>query len=414
MTAQSPQTATPTHPVSAMSMLFSNPEFAGQFLRALACVAEHGADLGECFSTGRRIADGDHEAWHTQWMQTADRVAQAAEASLAKGHTVSAREAFLRAATYYRTAFLFMFAAPVDPQMLDAYHKQVAAFRQAAALSSPAIEPVQIPFQGTTLPGYFYQADADGGPRPTLVITGGYDGTAEELHFTAVPAVRRGYHCLTFDGPGQGGVLLDQHMPMRPDWERVVAPVLDYVLTRPEVDATRVALIGRSWGGYLAPRAATGEHRLAACIADPGLYSPGALAPLMVPEPLRAHLNDGDPKGFASAFQEIMQNPSVAFSINRGMLVHGVATPLDYLRAMQPYTLEGIAGQITCPVLICQAENDLRASQSAELYQAIKGAKTLLEFKNADGAGEHCEAGADAQFGQQVFDWLDDALARRS
>ena len=40
----------------------------------------------------------------------------------------------------------------------------------------------------------------------------------------------------------------------------------------PVVDPDRIALNGWSLGGYLAPRAASGEHRLAACIADPGLW----------------------------------------------------------------------------------------------------------------------------------------------
>jgi hypothetical protein len=109
-----------------------------------------------------------------------------------------------------------------------------------------------------------------------------------------------------------------------------------------------------------------------------------------------------------------MQNPALAFGINRGLLVHGVATPLDYLRAMVPYTFASIANKITCPVLITQAENDFRAAQSAQLAQAIAASTTLLKFKNADGAGEHCEAGADAQFGRQVFDWLDEVTATRT
>jgi hypothetical protein len=106
-----------------------------------------------------------------------------------------------------------------------------------------------------------------------------------------------------------------------------------------------------------------------------------------------------------------MQNPTLAFSINRGMLVHGVATPLDYLRAMIPYTLEGMTERISCPVLITRAENDFRAAQSQALYDAIPGSKALIDFTNADGAGEHCEAGADAQFSRRVFDWLDATLA---
>jgi dienelactone hydrolase len=60
---------------------------------------------------------------------------------------------------------------------------------------------------------------------------------------------------------------------MVPDWERVVAPVIDAALARPDVDGDRVVLFGWSLGGYLALRAATGEHRLAACLADPGLAS---------------------------------------------------------------------------------------------------------------------------------------------
>jgi pimeloyl-ACP methyl ester carboxylesterase len=201
---------------------------------------------------------------------------------------------------------------------------------------------------------------------------------------------------------------------MRPDWENVVRPVVDYAVTRREIDPNRIALIGRSWGGYLAPRAATGEHRLAACIADPGLYALGSAMLAMFPPPVRTLLDEGDAAKLKPIFDEIMQNSATAFTFNRGMLVHGVATPWDYVKAMAPYTIEGIAAQISCPTLICQAENDVRASQSGELYAALTCPKTLLEFTDAEGAGEHCEAGASALFDQRVFDWLDDVMAARA
>jgi alpha-beta hydrolase superfamily lysophospholipase len=256
--------------------------------------------------------------------------------------------------------------------------------------------------------------DDSGTPRATLLITGGYDGTAEELYFSAAGALRRGYNALCFDGPGQGPVLFEEHLYMRPDWERVVTPVVDYLLTRPDVDARRIVLMGRSWGGYLAPRAATGEHRLAACIADPGLYAPGALAPRMVPPEYRQQLLDGDAAALGPVLDQAMQNPQVAFAIRRGMLVHGMDSPFAWLRAMAEYTLEGRAAQITCPTLICQAENDVRASQSQELYDALTCPKKLLAFTNAEGAGEHCEAGAGSLFDQRVYDWLDETLAGHS
>ena len=50
-------------------------------------------------------------------------------------------------------------------------------------------------------------------------------------------------------------------MVFRPDWEAVIGPVVDFAVTRPEVDPSRIALMGISFGGYLAPRAASGEPR---------------------------------------------------------------------------------------------------------------------------------------------------------
>jgi hypothetical protein len=45
-------------------------------------------------------------------------------------------------------------------------------------------------------------------PRPTLIAHGGFDSTLEELYTSAAaPPLERGYNCLTFEGPGQGGVI---------------------------------------------------------------------------------------------------------------------------------------------------------------------------------------------------------------
>ena len=73
---------------------------------------------------------------------------------------------------------------------------------------------------------------------------------------------------LAFDGPGQGAALLQQGLALRPDFENVITPVLDYLVSRADVDPNRVALIGLSLGAHLGPRAASEEHRLAACVAD--------------------------------------------------------------------------------------------------------------------------------------------------
>jgi len=123
---------------------------------------------------------------------------------------------------------------------------------------------VSIPYQDTTLPGYLFLVDDSGAPRPTIICTTGYDSTSQECYFVlAVAAMRRGYNVLAFDGPGQGGALHLQKLVMRPDWEAVITPVVDYALTRPEIQPDRIAGFGYSLGGYLLARAAAFEHRLA-------------------------------------------------------------------------------------------------------------------------------------------------------
>jgi pimeloyl-ACP methyl ester carboxylesterase len=391
-------------------VLFANPEYDGQLLRALGYAYYGGADVGECLSTARRITEGDDDSWYREWWATADRVDAAAKASEAAGHLVSAREAHLRASNYYRTAYSFLFRVPVDQRAVAALNRHRESFRQAIALNGPPGEVVSIPYEGTTLPGYFFRAEETADPRPTLLVTGGYDGTSEESYFSVVGALRRRYNALCFDGPGQGAVLFLQDLHMRPDWENVVKPAVDYLLTRPDVDDRRIILVGRSWGGYLAPRAATVEHRLAACIADPGLLSPAAVAQQMVPPQLRDALARGDEAALQTVFAQMLQNPVGAFSLHRGMLVHGVGSPLAYLKAMEPYTLADQIEQISCPTLVTSAENDIRASQSQELYDALRCPKRLVTFSDAEGAGEHCESGAAALYDQRVLDWLDDVL----
>ena len=320
----------------------------------------------------------------------------------------------LRACTYYRTSYVLLFGAPVDPRLVHAFDRETTAFLKAATLFDPPIEPVEIPYDGTTLPGYFYRVDVSGRPRPTLIATNGYDATVHQMHFGhAVAAVRRGYNCLLFDGPGQGRVLYKQSLPLRPDWEHVVTPVVDYAVSRPEVDPTRIALIGWSFGGYLAPRAASAEPRLAACIADPGLWdlleALKASAPL--PPEVRDHLADVDPAVLQPLFAWMAEEPALHWAfIQRGLWVHGLESLFDYIRVAPAYSLASHVAQIRCPTLVTWAEREPLAQFAGRLYDALTCPKALLRFTHAEGAGDHCEAMARTLFHQRAFDWLDEVL----
>jgi dipeptidyl aminopeptidase/acylaminoacyl peptidase len=213
-----------------------------------------GADIGECLSTAYRIKEGDFESWYTEWLKTAKRVHKYAESCLATGHKISAREAYLRASNYYRVAE-FLLINPEDLRIQTTWGSSKECFSSAGRLFSPPFEAIEIPYEGTTLPGYLYHVkdNSNTTPRPTLIVHGGFDSTLEELYTSAAaPALERGYNCLTFEGPGQGGVICKQKIPFRYDWEKVVTPVVDYAISRKEiVDPSRIALMGISMGGYL-------------------------------------------------------------------------------------------------------------------------------------------------------------------
>ncbi|MFI9568155.1 alpha/beta hydrolase family protein [Streptomyces rishiriensis] len=160
-------------------------------------------------------------------------------------HPVSARDGLLRASTYYRAVEFFLQGDPHDPRIDHAYRRGVACFRDAIA-HLPGITRVEIPYEDAVLHGYFCRAAGEG-PKPTLVMHNGFDGGVEELHFFgAVGGQERGYHVLTFDGPGQPAAIRRNGLTLRPDGENVVGPVLDFLTQHPGVDHARIALLGVS------------------------------------------------------------------------------------------------------------------------------------------------------------------------
>lgn len=390
-------------------------------LRMLGHTAYGGSDIGEVLTTAQAITAGDYDSWHDQWLATADRVATEAEKALAAGHFISARDGLLRANNYYRSAEFYLHEHPDDLRVTHAYTRARECFIAAAALFDPPIEPIEIPYENTVLHGYFYRShrrDGDAGPSPTMIMHNGFDGSCEELHFFGAAAGQeRGYNVVTFDGPGQPAALHYDGLVFRPDWEHVVTPVLDWTLNRPGVDPDRVGLLGASMGGELAPRAAAFEHRLAACVAFDGVYDLGLTVTADFPgtraEAEAALRAESAPEADAMIAQLMAGNPNIRWAATHGQYVMGADSPRAFFASYLDYSLaDGIAEQITCPTLVCDAATDMFFDgQPQLLFDHLTCRKTLLDFTEAEGAGAHCQTGAQRLAFARIYDWLDDTLA---
>lgn len=420
----SPPDATTTAP-SSHDTFFHDADLNYHILSVLGFARYGLVDVGSCLAIANQIVDGDPASVVQAFTAAGDQFAAIGDAAAAAGHARSARGAYLQAATYTFTATYFLDAMGAPERFADLWRKQQARWDTGAALLDPPMEQVRIPYQPasvaqipqqeTTLPGYFFKVDDSGEPRPLLIFSNGSDGSLPFAWAVAVaPALERGYNCLTFYGPGQGLALVDQGLYFRPDWEQVVTPVVDYALTRPEVDPTRIALMGDSQGGYWVPRALAFEHRVAAGVADPGVWDVSTSWGLdRFPPPLLRLFNAGNKPAFDQAVQQgLASDPATAATLAFRSRPFGFNSAFDTYAAVQQYALtNALVSEIRCPMLVADPEGEqFWPGQSQQLYQALPGPRALIPFTRAEGADLHCEPKAPGLRAQRIFDWLDDTL----
>jgi pimeloyl-ACP methyl ester carboxylesterase len=394
-----------------MKVKFDDPTFSFQLLRMLGSTASRQANVGECLATADRIIEGDFESWTTAWTQTASRVETIARDCAAAGHRVSAGDAYLRAANYYRAAEFYLHGNPADPRIKELSDRSALCFGEGLRLSGVNHHYVDIAYEDTSLPGIFYPTSDD--RRPTLIVQTGFDGTIDGLMPWAQAATRRGWHCLTFEGPGQGRVICHQGLPFRPDWEHVIAAVVDYLVARSDVDPTRIALLGVSFGGYLAPRAAAFEQRLAACIANGGVldFSGPHVPPNMTREQYAAVIREAPERVNASMRKLAETSTAARWSQENGMYTFHTSSPAEWVRKLLDYDLTPVVKQISCPMLVIDVEQENSfPGEARKLYEALKSPKTWMFFTEEEGAGDHCQTGSPTLAQQRIFDWLDETL----
>lgn len=400
----------------SMLQLSSDPSFHFEILRVLAGAPYQGGDIGEVLVAANKIAPGNFDSYYDAFYNLATRVHNTAQSIDSSRYPISARNALFREATYYRSADFFLHGNASDPRINSLWAQQLAAFDSAIALLPVPGKRIAIQADGFEVPAIFYGTGLPG-RRPTMIACSGFDGSQEEMYHQIGEAIlQRGMNVITYEGPGQPTVRRQQELGFIPNWEKVVSPVIDYALTRSEVDADKIGLWGSSFGGYLAPRAAAFDHRAAAVIAFDGIYSFAEGLEKQFGSDAVALFRSGNATAFNDAIEYALAQPSTPTSakwgIEQGIWSFKAETPFDWFSKAQGYTLEGVVDQITAPVFVGDADNDMFfPGQAKELADRLGPDRATYHlFTSADGAGEHCSLGAAVFSNQVILDWFEDVI----
>jgi dienelactone hydrolase len=362
-----------------------HPWLAYQFRRGLGETQEGGGAVSEVFQAASRMIPGDLESWHKEWKHIADRNWNRGVEAEGRGHIRTAMNCFLRAADYYRQAEFYL--KPDDPRRLPTFEKMEACSHRFIGHLNPAGQVVDIPYEnGVPLCAYFVRSPYPTAKQPVLICMGGLDSIKDEMWFMqARGALQRGIAVLMIDGPGQGGTLRRHKVPNRVDTEVPIGKCIDWLASRPDIDASRIAVCGSSLGGYYAARAGCYEHRLAACIAHGAIWA------------------------ITDLWGEASEDHGLAEHIK---WVFGCDSMKSAMVKAKAFTLEGHLDHMRCPFLVMHGGHDvLTVSQAQKVYDygRAKGKDVTLRLLSEEETGaEHCQHD-NPTIGQEILgDWLAD------
>jgi dienelactone hydrolase len=329
--------------------------------------------------------DATQRAWFDAWTGVAARLEELARADVCAGRERSARRKQRRVAAYHLMAERMMTNA--SPEKLTSYRRALAAF--LSATSEDAIEFLDIPFDGGAMPSLFLPGDV-AGPRPCLVFFNGFDVTKEFLYLMGMGEITtRGVSVLLCDQPGSGGALRLHGQPTRHDMEVPAGACYDAMAGRADVDADRIAIGGISMGGYFAPRAASVDHRFAACVAW------GAFHDLI---------------GVAANLAETHAHSAPPF---QAPWVFGVEE--HRLREIAPaFNLDTVIADMTCPLLVIHGESDRQVpvAQARRAHEMASSAtrRDLVVYPSGNWGEEHCQVDDPSLAIDLIGDWLQEVL----
>lgn len=388
--------------------LFNSKLFSYQTLRAFNHIQAGGGDSAEIFNTVKAIKNNDVESWYQAWRGLANREALL---GLSVQDKRSKGLAYLRAHNYYRTAEFVL--PPKDARRTDTSRRAHAHFYLGLDTLGVPYQRLAVPYDNGAHLNAVYFPPTVNTNKPLLVIVGGFDSTMEELYFLrARAAIDRGYPVLIYEGPGQGEVLKQQGLTFIYNWEKVNSAVLDaFLRTYPR--PAKIVLLGLSFGGYLAPRAAAFDSRIDGLIVHGAFFDGKAVAADGWPSSLVQLMDSGR---YDTTLDKIVEaaaalDVNLRWRLENGKWTMGQTASSGVFREFSKYMLAPVAGRIRQPVLLTHGTKDhlVPFSQAVAFRDSLVNARSVTTkwYDQSLGGQEHVQMGASTLWEADTFDWLE-------
>ena len=419
--------------------IFTDQTLTFQTLFALGNISAGSGDYGEITTVIKRVQNRgeSYVAFYEEFVAEAQSVVKYADYAAQRGRRITARNAYLRAASYYSQALYFVLARSSNAELTTmagggavpasarsreraVYRAMRSAWEKAGEQMRPKMEVVRLPWNGpkSPMPGWFLRPSGDGKRRPTVLMNNGSDAQAIDLWGAGgYAALERGWNVLIFDGPGQGGMLFEKNQAFIPEWEKVITPIVSWLRGRSDVDRDRIVLSGSSFGGELVPRAAAFEPRLAAISTDPGVVYAGSSwtdGLSTFPGMLEAFAA-GDKEKFNSGWEgyTAAEPANSRFGLSKRLEIYPGSTIFEKYSQIVKYTNRSVVAKIHRPALVINNEiEQFFPGQPKTLFDLLRNSrgKKYVTFTTTQGAQYHCEPMNPQKRNDAVIDFFDDVV----
>ncbi len=336
------------------------------------------------------------KAFRETWSQMAEKLCVLAAEDEAAGRLLSAGEKYNRAATYFLTCERLQ--AHDAPGRLALYQRFLEVFARGLQLSQDNCERVTIPYEGKELSALYVRAEGVQGPAPILVQVNGLDSTKEMKYRVGLPAwlAKRGVSSLIVDQPGTGEALRLHGLTARFDSEHWASRVVDWLQTRPDVDAKRIGMEGVSLGGYYCPRAVAFEPRFACGVVW------GA---------------NHDWRDVQKRRLQREGNLPVPHYWAHVCWVWGAKDIDDFMRIAEDVHLDGVLDRVRVPFLVTHGEKDsqIPLQWAHRTYEQLVNSprRELKVFTEREGGVQHSSFDNSINAGHYIADWVAEVLGGR-